>query len=190
MSSSVLHLKKSALLLIDLQRGIVSRALAPYPPSEVIERCAKLAAAYRANGMPVVYVRVDLADLLDLPIDKPSHDPGAPPPPDQDSELVHECGYKEGDLLITKRQWGAFYDTGLDQQLRRRDISTIVIGGIATNFGVESTAREGFDRGYQMVFVEDSMTSITAEAHSFVVENIFPSMGRVRTSNDIFDALA
>jgi nicotinamidase-related amidase len=93
-----------------------------------------------------------------------------------------------GDLVVTKRQWGAFYATDLDQQLRRRSIRTIVLGGIATNFGVESTARAAFDRGYELVFAENAMSSISAEAHHFSVNNIFPLMGRVRSVEEIVTA--
>jgi len=81
-----------------------------------------------------------------------------------------------GDIVLAKRPWGAFYETGLDQQLRRRSIRTIVLGGIATNFGVESSARAGFDRGYELVFAEDAMSSISEEAHNFFVKHIFPRM--------------
>ena len=117
-------------------------------------------------------------------------DPNAPPPPAQASELVPECGYQEGkDLLITKRQWGAFYGTELDQLLRRRGVKTLVMAGIATNFGVESTARAGFDRGYAMVFAEDAMTSMSAEMHGFSVQHVFPIMGRVRTAAEVAEAL-
>lgn len=181
----------TALVLIDLQHAVVARSLAPYPASEVITRAANLAAAFRAKGAPVVYVRVDVADMLHLPTDHPTSDPGAPKPPAEASELVPESGYQPGsDLLITKRQWGAFYDTGLDQQLRRRGVDTIVLGGIATNMGVESTARAAFDLGYQIIFVEDAMTSLSADAHRFAVEQIFPFMGRVRRSAEVMDALA
>ncbi|MEH2290985.1 isochorismatase family protein [Nostoc sp.] len=91
-------------------------------------------------------------------------------------------------LLSRKRQWGAFSGTELEQQLRRRGVRTIVLGGIATNFGVESTARAAFDRGYELVFAEDAMSSISAEAHTFVVNNIFPIMGRIRSTEQILIA--
>lgn len=104
-------------------------------------------------------------------------------------EFVPEAGVQPSDVVVEKRQWGAFYGTALDQLLRRRGIKTIVIGGIATNIGVESTAREGFDRGYQMVFAEDAMASISAEAHEFAVKTIFPLMGRVRSVDEIVKAL-
>lgn len=84
---------------------------------------------------------------------------------------------------------GAFYGTDLEQQLRRRNIRTIILGGIATNFGVECTARSAFDRGYQLVFAEDAMSSVSAEAHQFSVDTIFPRMGRVRSTAQIITAL-
>jgi nicotinamidase-related amidase len=133
---------------------------------------------------------VEIADLLHLSVDAPTRDPNAPPPPPIASQLVPEAGFQAGDLQIVKRQWGAFYGTELDQQLRRRGIRTIVIAGIATNIGVESTARAAFDRGYELIFAEDACSSLSTEAHNFAIQNIFPRMGRVRKTDDILKALA
>ena len=105
------------------------------------------------------------------------------------SEIVPELGPREGDLLVTKRQWGAFYGTDLEMQLRRRGVRTIVLGGIATNFGVESTARDAWERGYEIVFVEDATAALSPEAHAFAFTTIFPRLGRIRTSNDLFSIL-
>jgi nicotinamidase-related amidase len=105
------------------------------------------------------------------------------------TEIVPEAGMQPGDILIAKRQWGAFEGTSLDQQLRRKGIETIIMGGIATNMGVESTARAAQDIGYQLLFAEDAMTSMTSDMHEFSVKNIFPRMGRVRTSEQIIGAL-
>jgi nicotinamidase-related amidase len=99
-------------------------------------------------------------------------------PPATASQLIPENGYQSGDLMITKRQWGAFYGTELDQQLRRRGIRTIILGGVATNFGVESTARAAFDRGYEVIFVEDAMTSISAEVHHLPAHGASAQDGR------------
>src|SRR5579863_6505595 len=182
-SSPLFHPKSAALVLIDLQRGILGYTLTPHSATDVVTRAAQLAAAFREKGGTVVYVRVDMADTLRLPVDAPTRDPNAPPPPPSASEIDPKSGYQAGDLLITKRQWGAFYGTELDQQLRRRAIRTIVLGGVSTNFGVESTARAAFDRGYEILFVEDAMSSINATTHTFAVQNIFPRMGRVRTAD-------
>jgi len=127
---------------------------------------------------------LDGRDRLNLPVDAP------PPGRFGPSDLLPEVGPKENDLVIVKRQWGAFYGTELDLQLRRRGARTMVLGGIATNFGVESTARDAFERGYEQVFAEDAMSSLSADAHRFAVSVIFPRMGRVRSTEEILRALA
>ncbi len=182
---------KTALILIDLEHGIVGRELAPYKGTEVVERCAKLAEAVRAAGGTAVYVHVLLHELLRLPADKPMMAPDAPTPPAAASELVPEAGYRAGeDILITKRQWGAFHGTPLDQLLRRRGITTIVMAGIATNFGVESTARAAAEHGYEVVFAEDAMTTMAAEMHQFAITKLFPVIGRVSSSAEISASFA
>lgn len=183
-----LKAKQTALVLIDLERGIAARDLAPYPASDVVERCARLGTAVRAAGGIVVYVHVLLHEILRLPADSPMMPAGAPLPPPEASELVPEAGYQAGDLLITKRQWGAFHGTPLDQVLRRRGITTIVLAGIATNFGVESTARGAIEHGYEVVFAEDAMSTMSAELHTFAVGKIFPVIGRVRSLAEIAEA--
>lgn len=189
MSTFQLDPKSTALILIDLQHGTVGRSLAPHTASDIVSRSAQLASVMRSLGGAVIYVRVDITDMIHLPSDSPTRDPNAPPPPAIASEIVPESGIQATDLLITKRQWGAFYGTELDQQLRRRKIQTIIMAGIATNFGVESTARAAFDRGYALVFAEDMMSSVSAEAHGFAVQNIFPRMGYVRTMKEVLTAL-
>jgi nicotinamidase-related amidase len=181
--------KETALVLIDLQRAIVSRELKPHTAADVVARSAKLAEAVRAAGGSVIYVHVLVTDVVRLPADRTMSRPDAPPPPPDASELVPEAGFREGDTLVTKRQWGAFYGTNLEQQLRRRGIKTVIMGGIATNMGVESTARAAHDHGYALIFAEDAMSSMSAEMHQFPVQNIFPIMGRVRTVQEIIAAL-
>ena len=183
----VLDPKVTALVLIDLQRGIVERQTAPYAAADVVRNGVRLADALRTKGGLVVFVRVMVAEVLNLPVDAPTPRPANRPP--EASELVPELNVQAGDVVVTKRQWGAFYGTDLEQQLRRRQIRTIVMGGIATNVGVESTARAAHDRGYELVFAEDAMTSISAEAHKFAVSAIFPRMGRVRSTENVLAAL-
>lgn len=102
---------------------------------------------------------------------------------------MSDAGIQAGDLVITKRQWGAFYGTNLEQALDRKGIETIIMAGIATNMGVESTARAAFDAGYALIFAEDAMTTMGAEWHNFSVKNLFPRMGRVRSTQEIIEAL-
>jgi nicotinamidase-related amidase len=180
----------TALIAIDLQRGIVARQSGPHSSADVVARSARLADRFRELGATVVLVNVafaaDRRDLLTPPVDSPN--PQAQLPPDW-SQLVPEIGPRDGDLLITKHQWGAFYGTELDLQLRRRGVRTIVLCGIATNFGVESTARDGWERSYEIVFAEDAMAGLTAEAHQFAIATIFPRLGRVRSTEQILLAL-
>lgn len=188
--SLTLNGKETALVLIDLEHGIVARDLAPYSGKEVVTRSVKLAEAVRAAGGTVVYVHVLLHEIARPPADKPMFQPGSAPPPPEMSELVPEAGYQPGvDVLITKRQWGAFTATNLDQALRRRDVKTIIMGGIATNIGVESTARAALELGYELVFAEDAMSTMSVAMQEFATKTLFPIMGRVRTTEEIVAAL-
>ena len=179
----------TALILIDLQHGIVGRQTSPHPASSVLEKAASLARAFRRSTAPVIYVRVDLADMLQVPADRSHGDPHNPPPPIA-SELVPASGVQSGDLVITKRHWSAFSGTDLEERLKRAGVKTLVIGGITTNYGVESTARAAAGLGFGIVFVEDATTSISAEAHQFAFETIFPMLGRVRQTSEVIEALA
>jgi nicotinamidase-related amidase len=184
--------QRTALVLIDLQQGIVGRALEPRTAATVVENARRLTEKFRAAGATIVLVRVtfqpDGKDRLNLPVDAPMQFNAGTLPANW-AELVPDIGPQPGDLIITKRQWGAFYGTELDLQLRRRGVRTIVLGGIATNFGVESTARDAYERGYEQVFVEDAMATFTSEAHYFVVKYIFPRIGLVRGTDEILAAL-
>jgi nicotinamidase-related amidase len=183
-----LNAKETALVLIDLQKAIVARDVKPHTSADVLKRAAQLAEAVRKAGG--VALSVHVSEFLRQPTDRSMQRPDTPPPPPDASELVHEAGFREGDVLITKRQWGAFYGTNLEQQLRRRGIKTIIMGGIATNLGVESTARAAMDHGYALVFAEDAMATFSAEMHTFAIETMFPMMGRVRSTEEIVAALA
>jgi len=179
----------SALILIDLQHGIVALKTSPHPASSVVAKAASLAAAFRKHSLPVIYVRVDLANMLRVHADR-SHDDPKNPPPAIASELVPASGVQAGDLVVTKRHWSAFSGTDLEERLKRAGVETVVIGGITTNYGVESTARAAVGLGFGIVFVEDATTSISAEAHRFAFGKIFPVLGRVRKPSEVIEALA
>ncbi|MGA3125351.1 MAG: hydrolase [Candidatus Korobacteraceae bacterium] len=190
MSNLFIDKSKTALVVIDLQKGIVGRQVAPYASGIVVRNAATIAAAFRKNGMPVFLVRVTpspdgkdaLRPLADVAM------PAQTPPPDW-AEIVPEMGPKEGDFVITKHQWGAFYGTELDLEFRRRGITTMVLCGISTNVGVESTARFAYEYGYQQVFAEDAMSAMSAEEHTFTVTKTFPRIGLVRKTEEILAAL-
>ncbi|WP_432722380.1 isochorismatase family protein [Jeongeupia wiesaeckerbachi] len=170
-----LDFKRTALVLIDLQCGIV-RA---FDGNAVVKRAARLVRRFRAHDGFIAFVNVDFHDGRDMLA--PSCDaPTAPGqlPPDWGT-LVSQLNVEAGDYIVTKRQWGAFFGTDLDLQLRRRGIDTIVLAGIATNIGVESTARQAFELGYTQYFVVDAMKTASKEAHEATLKFIFPRIGHI-----------
>jgi nicotinamidase-related amidase len=181
----------TALVLIDLQNGIGAMPVLPHSGATVIANAAKLAQRFRALGAPVVLVNVAfpvgpaaLRPLADVAMNLP-----ASVPPGWE-EIVPELQASPDDIYITKRQWGAFYGTGLDMQLRRRGINTIVLAGIATNIGVESTARDAYEHGYHQIIVEDACSAtVSQEMHDFAFTKIFPRIARVRKTDDVLQAL-
>ncbi|MGY4656287.1 nicotinamidase-related amidase [Ewingella americana] len=95
----------------------------------------------------------------------------------------------DNDIQVVKRQWGAFYGTDLELQLRRRGITTIVLAGISTNVGVESTARNAWEQGFSLVIAEDACSAHDNDNHQSSVKNIFPRISRVRSTAEILAAL-
>ncbi len=173
--------KTTALVLIDLQNGIVALPLAPRSGREAAENGRALAARFRHAGALVILVNVafasDFGDALRQPVDRPMPAPEGGFPADW-SRLVDGLA-EAGDIFVTKHQWGAFHGTDLDVQLRRRGVRTVVIGGIATNMGVESTARQAYEHGYEVVIAEDATTSLSAEMHGFSVDALLPMISRI-----------
>jgi len=183
MSDLYLDSRKTALVVIDLQNAIVGFSTAPYPVTEVVQKNRRIADKLRAGGGLVVWVRVDLKCFLELPVDQPPPFAGKQLP-DEASEIAASAGFHEGDLLITKRHWGAFAGTALEEELRARKIDTVLLTG------VESTLRQGTGLGLGFVVVEDACSGQDAEDHRFAVQNIFPRLARVRTSEEVLKALA
>jgi len=189
--SEDLNIDKSntALVVIDLQKGVTAMPSRPYTAQEVILNASELVNAFRKNNMPVFLVRVDITKetMLNVISDQTF---SRPLPASLDwTEFVPELTPTPSDIVITKRQWGAFYGTELDLQLRRRRIDSIVLCGISTDFGVESTARFAYEYGYQQIFAEDAMASRSDEQHNAAINFIFKRMGRVRKTGEILEAL-
>jgi nicotinamidase-related amidase len=192
MTATLLNLDPAttALVLIDLQQGILPYAKAPRDAAAVLANTVPLVAAFRSVKSPVVRVKVgwsaDGGDALKATVDAPNP-PGALPA-DWLADPA-ELPTQAGDIAIVKRQWGAFHGTELDLQLRRRGIRTIVLAGIATSIGVESTARFAWELGYDIVFAEDATSGPDAGMHANSFEKVFPRLGRVRTTADVLATL-
>jgi nicotinamidase-related amidase len=192
MSELALEKPATALVVIDLQKGVVGVRTEPYSTKTIVANAAQLADAFRKNSMSVFLVRVTpSADGKDglKPIADNALQWNQPRPADW-ADIVPELGPAPGDMVITKRQWGAFYGTELDLQLRRRGIHTIVLCGISTNIGVESTARFAYEYGYQQIFAEDATAARSKDEHEHTMRVVFARIGRIRKTEDIIRALA
>ncbi|MER5733686.1 hydrolase [Streptomyces sp. NPDC002138] len=178
----------TALVLIDLQQGILALPAAR-PSGDILAKSLELARAFRARQLPVVLVNVAWSpDGGDLPTAEADLAGPHAAPPAAFSELAPGLAV-EGDIRITKRHWGAFTGTELDLQLRRRGITRIVLAGISTSVGVESTARTAWENSYHLVFAEDATTDLDADSHAHSFGKIFPRLGRVRSTAEIIAAL-
>jgi nicotinamidase-related amidase len=175
--------EKTALVVIDLQKGVVTMPTA-HPAAQIVSNAALLADAFRSRGLPVVLVNVtgmapgraeQARSLAGRPADW--------------TELVPELNRQPGDLLVTKQRWGAFTGTDLDEQLKKRGVTQIVLAGIATSSGVESTARHAHELGYNVTLATDAMTDASPESHANSITRVFPRLGETGTTKDILDLL-
>jgi nicotinamidase-related amidase len=178
----------SALVLIDLQNLVVTMPLQPRPGQEVVKNALHLVSEFREQKLPVVFVRVshskDGGTIIRTEVDSPMAIDPKTLPLGWD-EIMPELKTQESDIVVTKYNIGAFYGTDLELQLRRRGVTCIVLGGIATNFGVEFTAKDGYERNFQQIFVEDCMSSLSAEMHDFSVKYILPRLGQITTTKGL-----
>lgn len=179
--------ERTALVVVDIQGFTVIAPVAPHSGETVFANAVRLAEACRAAGILVVIVqasggKISLKPPADLAMPKLVFPP--------DSHKVPEAlGPKDEDVVITKYNWGAFFGTSLDIQLRRRGIDTIILAGIATNYGVESTARHAHERGYAQIIVSDAMSAFSADEHHHALSTSLPRIGRVRTTDQVLAAI-
>jgi nicotinamidase-related amidase len=174
---------KTALVVIDLQKGIVGLPTV-HPTSEVVNHARELADSFRRHGLPVVLVNVD---------------GGAPGRAEQTrstrdfpagwTDLVPELNQQPTDHTVTKRTWGAFTNTGLEQHLKDLGVTQVVIAGVATSIGVESTARHAHEHGFHVTLAVDAMTDMHADAHHNSITRIFPRLGETATTQEIIELL-
>lgn len=166
---------RSALIVIDLMPRIVSQDMGPHTGKEVVARSLELATAFRAAGGVVALVRVERPGVAEQP-------PG--------SGFVPELTPSPGDLEVVKRTIGAFYGTDMEAELRGRGVHTVVMTGLATTMGVESTARAAADLGFEVVFAADAMSGTTAQEHTHALTVVLPRFGEVLTTAEILARLA
>jgi nicotinamidase-related amidase len=172
----------AALVVIDLQKGVLAIPTEP-PTSVVLERSARLAAAFRARNLPVVLVNVS-----GRAPGRTSNPMSFTPPPDWD-QLAPQLDAQPTDIRVTKFNIGAFHGTGLDMHLRRRGVTQIFLTGVATSSGVEATARAAYDHGYNVVSISDAMSDRDRAAHEHAVDVQLKEIGEVATTDEVLAAL-
>jgi nicotinamidase-related amidase len=175
----------TALIVIDLQKGIVNGNFAE-PMAKVIDRTCTLVDVFRARNLPVVLVNVA------------GRAPGRTEQGPRSSmsfaegwtDLLPQLGQQPGDIVVTKRSWGAFATTDLESQLKARGVTQVVVTGVATSVGVEATARQAYEQGLNVTLAIDAMTDPRPEAHEYSIRNVFPRLGETGTAHEIIDLLA
>jgi nicotinamidase-related amidase len=174
---------RTALIIVDLQKGIVGLPTA-HPTDAVVARARELAAAFRGHGLPVVLVNVTGGAPGRAEQSRPRREQ-----PADWAEFVPELDQRPSDHVVTKRTWGAFTGTDLDDRLKASGVTQVVLCGIATSIGVESTARQAHEHGYHVTLAIDAMTDLNAEAHGNSLTRIFPRLGETGTTQDILALL-
>jgi nicotinamidase-related amidase len=173
----------TALIVVDLQKGVVALPLV-HPIGAVVARARALADAFRERGLPVALVNVA---------------GGAPGRTEQSrqtgfwpegwADLIPELNQQPDDIVVTKRTWGAFASTDLEAQLKARGVTQVAVVGVAIATGVESTARQAYEQGFNVTLAIDAMTDRRREAHDYSLNSVFPRLGETGTSQDIIDLL-
>jgi nicotinamidase-related amidase len=175
---------KTALIVIDLQKGIMG--LPTVHPTEKVVKLARLAIdAFRRHHLPIVLVNAAGIAPGRTDAERPKL---ADFPPDW-IDLVPELNRQPEDHVVTKRTWGAFTNTNLDEHLKKLGVTQVVIVGVATSIGVESTARHAYENGFHVTLAVDAMTDMNADAHTNSITRIFPRLGATGTTQEIIDLL-
>jgi len=174
---------KSALIVIDLQKGIVAYPTA-HPVGEVIKRASELAEAFRRKGLPVVLVNVTGGAP-----GRVEQIRGGGERPAGWAELVADLNPQPTDHRVTKQTWGAFTNTGLEAHLKKLGVTQVVIAGVSTSAGVESTARQAHECGFNVTLAVDAMTDMNVDAHTNSITRIFPRLGETGSTREILGML-
>jgi nicotinamidase-related amidase len=174
----------AALIVIDLQKGIVSGNFI-HPIGDIIDRTRLLADVFRARNLSVVLVNV-----AGRPPGRTEQGPRSNLTLSEGwTDLLPQLDRKSSDIVITKRSWGAFATTNLEDQLKARGVTQVVVTGVVTSGGVEATARQAYEQGFNVTFAIDAMTDLREEAHEYAIRNVFPRVGETGSVQEIISLL-
>ncbi len=174
----------TALIVIDLQKSIANGNFV-HPLDGVVDRTRALLDAFRAQNLPVVLVNV--AGRAPGRTEQGSR--GNTSFAEGWTDLLPQLHQQPGDLVVTKRSWGAFATTDLQQQLKARGVTQVVVTGVATSGGVEATARQAYEQGLNVTIATDAVTDTREEAHQYSLKNVFPRLGETGSTSEIISLL-
>jgi nicotinamidase-related amidase len=182
--------KHTALVIIDLQKGIMKMPVAGL--NEVVENAVRLVQAFRKEGLPIVAVKVipiapKRLTRKDSNVAASTLQAAAAMP--EFSDIVDELKIQSSDIHVIKHTWNAFFDTNLHSELQKRNITGIVLMGVSTSKGVEGTARAAEELGYNISFAIDAMADTIPEVHMNSLNNVFPRLGEQGTTAEIIAKL-
>jgi nicotinamidase-related amidase len=175
---------RTALVVVDLQQGTIGSNPMAHPAEDVIGHTAELAAEFRQRGLPVV-----LVNHAGNPAGRTQYGQGGSDWPPELTDLMPGLGAQASDLRVTKHSWGAFATTDLDAKLKSLGVTQVVIAGVATSYGIESTARDAYDRGYHVTIAADATTDPTPEGHRHSLDRVLPALGETGTTAEIIALL-
>ena len=173
----------TALIIVDLQRGLAGSAFI-HPIDDIVTRTCALMTAFRRRSLPIVLVNVD--GTAPGRTERPRHGGQFP---DGWTDFLPQLERQPGDIVVTKRTWGAFANTDLETRLKGRGVTQVVITGVATGTGVESTARQAYEAGFNVTLAVDAMTDARSSAHDYSIANVFPRLGETGSTQAIIDLL-
>ncbi|MGT2753135.1 isochorismatase family protein [Streptococcus porcinus] len=182
-------INKTALVVIDLQKGILEMPTLPFSTTEIIHNAKQLVHYFRQKKAFIAFVRVQFLDGKDkLKPNAMKQLPGDDQAPDF-SDFADDFEVTNADYIVNKRGFSAFFGTDLDLQLRRRGIENLVLCGISTHAAVDSTARDAYQYAYNQFFITDAMGAATRDMHEFPIKNLFPTMGQVLTTTEFLSLI-
>ncbi len=174
----------TALIVIDLQKGIAGYPLI-HPIGKIVDRARALLGAFRGRGLPVVLVNV-----TGRPPGRTEQGPRANVSFAEGwADFLPELDQQPNDIVVTKQTWGAFASTDLEDRLRALGVTQVIVTGVATSGGVEATARQAYEAGFNVTLASDAMTDARPEAHDYSIGTIFPRLGETGTSQEIINLL-
>lgn len=174
----------TALLVVDLQKGLVGYPF-NHPLKDVVNHARALIDAFRSHALPVVLINV--AGGAPGRTEQPPRHSGSFP--EGFTDFIAELGQQPDDIVVTKRTWGAFANTDLEARLKAAGVTQVVVIGIATGTGVDATARQAYELGFNVTLAVDAMTDTRPEAHDYSIRAVFPRLGETGTTREIIDLL-